>query len=120
MNIGKKAILLTAAAGSLVIGGAGGALAHSSDDLTVQLNKCGTAVGPTTHTSLGAPTGDLNIGSDCLNFTNSRGTVVQSNDCDTSTGLTLHTGGLAPTGDTNIGSKCANIAVDEDNNSHRR
>ncbi|NEW74728.1 hypothetical protein [Streptomyces rhizosphaericus] len=113
MNIGKKAVLLTAAAGALVIGGAGGALANANDDLIVQLNSCETATGTTTNTGAAAPTGDVNIGSDCINFTNTGGSVVQANDCDTATGTTVITGGMAPTGDTNIGSKCANIAVND-------
>ncbi|MEU8873662.1 hypothetical protein AB0D24_21315 [Streptomyces javensis] len=118
MNIGKKAVLLTAAAGALVIGGAGGALANANDDFIVQLNSCDTATGTTTNTGAAAPTGDLDLGSDCINFTNSSGSVVQANDCDTTTGTTVIMGGMAPTGDTNIGSNCANIAVDDDSVRH--
>ncbi|EFL24367.1 hypothetical protein SSOG_04081 [Streptomyces himastatinicus ATCC 53653] len=114
MNIGKKAILLTAAAGTLVIGGAGGALAYGNGDHVSQSNKCDTETGLTATGGFTlAPTGDVAIGSDCINFTNT-GAVSQSNDCDTSTGVDV-TGGatLAPEGDLDIGSNCANIAIDD-------
>ncbi|BBJ42094.1 hypothetical protein SSPO_048120 [Streptomyces antimycoticus] len=90
MNIGKKAVLLTAAAGALVIGGAGGALANSNDDSVSQRNKCDTSSGIMISGSGSlAPTGDTAIGSDCINFTNAGGSVDQSNDCDTTTATTL-------------------------------
>ncbi|MET7935930.1 hypothetical protein [Streptomyces sp. NPDC005322] len=120
MNIGKKAILLTAAAGALVIGGAGGALANGNDDFVVQLNHCDTATGPITQVGGGAPTGDIEVGADCINFTNSHGSVFQANDCDTATGAVTQVGGLAPTGDINAGANCTNIAVDDTNGNYRR
>ncbi|MGR3938502.1 hypothetical protein [Streptomyces sp. BRA346] len=114
MNIGKKAILLTAAAGALAISGAGGAMAYGNGDHVSQSNKCDTETGITAPGGLTlAPTGDVAIGSDCINFTNT-GAVSQSNDCDTSTAADLGGGAtLAPEGDTNIGSNCANIAIDD-------
>ncbi|MEU8825882.1 hypothetical protein [Streptomyces sp. NPDC048636] len=115
MNIGKKAILLTAAAGALVIGGAGSALAHNGGDgFVAQLNHCDTATGTIATVGGAAPTGDINVGADCINFTNSSGNVFQSNECDTATGTIAPVAGLAPVGDVNIGSNCTNIAVDED------
>ncbi|RNG23118.1 hypothetical protein [Streptomyces botrytidirepellens] len=114
MNIGKKAILLTAAAGALAISGAGGAMAYGNGDLVTQSNKCDTETGLTAPGGLDlAPSGDVTIGSDCINFTNT-GAVSQSNDCDTSTAVDLGGGAdLAPEGDVSIGSNCANIAIDD-------
>ena len=108
MNIGKKAIFLTAAAGALVIGGAGSALAH--DGYTGQTNHCDTATGVIASVGGAAPTGDINIGADCINYTDS-GATYQGNDCDTATGLIAPIGAVAPTGDVSVGAKCGNIAV---------
>ncbi|MFE3220028.1 hypothetical protein [Streptomyces antimycoticus] len=116
MQIGKKAALMAAAAaGTMVVGGAGSASAHGlfPQSSSAQRNHCDTATGPTANNGVFAPTGDLDIGSDCINFANRDGAVLQSNDCDTATGTTLVIGFAAPTGDTNIGSNCANIALDE-------
>ena len=113
MNIGKKAILLTAAAGALAISGARGAMAYGNGDLVSQSNKCDTETGITAPGGLDlAPTGDVSIGADCINFTNTHA-VSQSNHCDTSTAADLGGGAtLAPEGDTHIGANCANIAID--------
>ncbi|QLH23191.1 hypothetical protein [Streptomyces sp. Rer75] len=118
MNIGKKAALLTAAAGALVFVGAGAASAHNfgSDLGAIQTNTCDTATGAIASTGVAAPTGEINVGSDCINFTNS-GAVFQSNDCDTAAGPIVALGTAAPTGDINVGSNCANIAVDDSQNS---
>ncbi|ATL84391.1 vacuolar carboxypeptidase Y [Streptomyces malaysiensis subsp. malaysiensis] len=107
--------MAAAAAGTMVVGAAGSASAHGlfPQSSGAQRNLCDTAVGTTTNTGGAAPTGDIDLGSDCVNFTNSSGSVVQANDCDTATGTTLITGAAAPTGDTTIGSNCANIAIDE-------
>ncbi|MFJ4636306.1 hypothetical protein ACIP69_11780 [Streptomyces hygroscopicus] len=114
MNIGKKAILLTAAAGSLVIGGAGGALAHANNDFIAQLNHCDTSTGAISQLGGAAPTGNIEVGADCVNFTNvTTGSVIQANDCDTATGPILQTGGASPTRDVNVGAKCTNIAVSD-------
>lgn len=115
MQIGKKAALMAAAAGAMVIGTTGAASAYGFGPLVgsnggVQANSCDTSTGTTLITGAGAPTGDTSIGSDCINFTNSPG-VFQANDCDTATGTTTNTGGAAPTGDITIGSKCANVAL---------
>ncbi|KAK1180451.1 hypothetical protein B7755_021265 [Streptomyces sp. NBS 14/10] len=114
MQIGKKAALMAAAAGAMVIGTAGGASAYGVGPLFgssggVQSNSCDTHTGTTMLTGMAAPTGDQNIGSDCVNFTNSG--ASQINDCDTATGTTMLTGGAAPSGDVHIGSKCANVAL---------
>ncbi|WP_055545474.1 hypothetical protein [Streptomyces sp. NBRC 110028] len=113
MNIGKKAALLTAAAGALVIVGSTGASANNwLSSGTTQSNSCDTATGSIYLGSITGPTGDTNIGSDCVNFTNSRA-AVQSNDCDTATGPITIGGISGPTGDLDVGSKCANIALND-------
>ena len=114
VNIGKKAAFLTAAAGALVFVGASAASAHNyGNDLgAIQTNACDTATSAIITGAVAAPSGDLNVGSDCINFTNS-GAAFQSNDCDTATGPITTAPALAPTGDINIGSNCANIAVDD-------
>ncbi|MCP9206664.1 hypothetical protein [Streptomyces cucumeris] len=114
MNIGKKAFFLTAAAGSLVVSGAAGAMAlgNTNSGWVAQSNHCDTNVGDVATVGGLAPTGDVNVGSDCINFTN-RGAALQSNECETSTGVIAPIGAAAPTGDVNIGSKCANIAVED-------
>ena len=110
MNIGKKAIFLTAAAGALVVGGAGGALAHGNGT-AVQTNHCDTATGAITSVGGAAPTGDINIGADCINYTNTGAATFQSNECDTATGVIAPVGAAAPTGDINVGATCTNISV---------
>lgn len=122
MQIGKKAALMAAAAGAMVIGTAGGASAHGFGPLlgssgSIQSNSCDTSTGTTLIQGALAPTGDTAIGSDCVNFNNT-GAGIQANDCDTRTGTTTNTGGMAPTGDINIGSKCANIALQPEVREH--
>lgn len=122
MQIGKKAALMAAAAGAMVIGTTGAASAYGFGPLLgssggVQSNSCDTQTGTTIITGAAAPTGDTSIGSDCINFTNS-GSGIQANDCDTATGTTTNTGGGAPTGDIAIGSKCANIALQNNVREH--
>ncbi|MEU8824764.1 hypothetical protein [Streptomyces sp. NPDC048636] len=115
MNIGKKAIFLTAAAGALVVSGSGaaGALANTNNGWTAQANHCDTAVGDVATVGGAAPTGELNIGADCVNFTNKGGSALQSNECETTTGVIAPVGALAPTDDVNIGANCTNIAVED-------
>ncbi|OPF71335.1 hypothetical protein VT50_0234275 [Streptomyces antioxidans] len=81
MQIAKKAALLAATAGTLVLLGTGTAAAHGhgSDrgadipttfnlsSFIFQTNDCDTATGTTTVTSAAAPTGDVGIGSTCIN-----------------------------------------------------
>ncbi|MES4906205.1 MULTISPECIES: hypothetical protein [unclassified Streptomyces] len=124
MQIGKKAALMAAAAGAMVIGTAGGASAYGFGPLLgssggIQSNSCDTNTGNTMLTGMAAPTGDQNVGSDCINFTNAP-VVLQSNDCDTRTGNTMTTGGAAPTGDVRVGSNCANIAVKSPENNKNK
>ncbi|MGW2330599.1 hypothetical protein ACWC5C_33295 [Streptomyces sp. NPDC001700] len=118
MNIGMKAAALTIAAGALVLGGAAGASAHGGyggfDPFgTIQTNACDTAVGTIIEGAVTAPSGDINIASNCINFTNGTA-AVQSNDCDTAVGTIVGAAALAPTGDTTIGSNCSNIALGND------
>src|SRR4051812_30264774 len=115
MQIGKKAALMAAAAGAIVIGTAGGASAYGYGPLfgsggTIQSNDCDTATGPIPTTGSVSSTGDINAGSDCTNFTNSAA-AVQRNDCDTTTGAIATTGNPSPTGDINVGRPCTNIAL---------
>ncbi|MFD8386489.1 hypothetical protein ACFV2X_49705 [Streptomyces sp. NPDC059679] len=123
MQIRKKAALMAAAAGAMVIGTASGASAYGFGPLLgssggVQSNSCDTSTGSTMQTGMAAGTGDQKIGSDCINFTNS-GAVLQSNDCDTTTGTTMLTGGASPTGDITIGSNCANVALQSTSNNKK-
>src|SRR4051812_44509237 len=105
VNIGKKAAPLSVAAGALVLGSAAGASAHGLDPFgTIQTNSCETTTSAITHgaADLAGTVGDINIGADCINFSNS-GAAVQSNDCDTATGIITHgAASLAPTGDINV------------------
>ncbi|MEU1790926.1 hypothetical protein ABZ553_34665 [Streptomyces sparsogenes] len=117
MQIGKKAALMAAAAGAIVIGTAGGASAYGFGPLVgaggvVQSNDCDTATGAIPATGSVSGTGEITVGSDCTNFTNSAA-VVQRNDCDVTTGPIATTGNVGPTGDINIGRPCTNIAVAE-------
>jgi hypothetical protein len=116
VNIGKKAAALVVAAGALVLGSAVGASAHGGgfrglDPFgAIQTNACDTATSAIVQGAVTAPSGDLNIASECINFTSGTA-AVQSNDCDTATGTIVGAAALAPTGDINIGSKCTNIAL---------
>ncbi|MBD3002810.1 MULTISPECIES: hypothetical protein [unclassified Streptomyces] len=81
MQIAKKAALLAATAGTLVLLGTGTAAANgygsdrSADvpttfnlsSLIFQSNDCDTATGATTSTAVAGPTGEINIGSTCVN-----------------------------------------------------
>ncbi|MBD3002808.1 MULTISPECIES: hypothetical protein [unclassified Streptomyces] len=83
MQIAKKAALLAATAGTLVLLGTGTAAANGYggsserstgvptsfdiDSFIFQSNDCDTATGATTATAVGAPTGEINIGSTCIN-----------------------------------------------------
>ncbi|WP_064458080.1 hypothetical protein [Streptomyces hygroscopicus] len=87
MQIAKKAALLAATAGTLVLLGTG----------TAAANGYGGGLGGGSDRNMGNPT---NI--DITSF------IFQSNDCDTSTGITTHTSWLAPAGDLDIGSTCVN------------
>ncbi|MEU0845483.1 hypothetical protein ABZ370_39355 [Streptomyces sp. NPDC005962] len=116
MHISKKvALMAAAAAGTMVVGGAGSASAYGglfpSGDGARQSNSCDSRIGTLAPVSTLAPPGDLDADSDCINFTN-RGAAYQSNDCDTATGLITPISGAAPTGDLDVGSDCTNIAID--------
>ncbi|WP_432040606.1 hypothetical protein [Streptomyces cucumeris] len=107
MNIGKK-VFLGAAAGALIIGSAASASAYGNSSLT-RASHCDTTVGDVATVGGVAPTGDVNIGAECV----STGSAdLQANQCDTTTGVIAPVGVAAPTGDINIGSKCANLAGD--------
>ncbi|MEV6127663.1 hypothetical protein AB0M05_12690 [Streptomyces violaceusniger] len=80
MQIAKKAALLAATAGTLVLLGTGTAAAYGNGS------------------SADVPT-SINLSS----------FIFQSNDCDTSTGITSSLGGAAASGDMEIGSTCANL-----------
>ncbi|MEU4892788.1 hypothetical protein AB0B12_10405 [Streptomyces sp. NPDC044780] len=77
MQIRKKAALLTAAAGTLVLLGTGTAVANgtsgtspTSFDVSTfifQSNKCDTSNGWAYSGGMGAPSGDINIGATCVN-----------------------------------------------------
>ncbi|MEU0845487.1 hypothetical protein ABZ370_39375 [Streptomyces sp. NPDC005962] len=114
MNIGKKVAALAVAAGALVLGSAAGASAHGYGGFdpfgAVQSNSCKATAGIIAPVGGVAPTGDINVGGDCLNYT--QGTAaVQSNDCDSSVGSIVSVGAAGPTGDVNVGRNCSNIAL---------
>ncbi|MFI0775885.1 hypothetical protein [Streptomyces sp. NPDC021212] len=117
MQISKKvALMAAAAAGTMVVGGAGSASAFGlfpTGDGVRQSNSCDTRVGDVVPVNVAAPTGDIDLNPDCVNFTNSHA-AYQSNDCDTATGIIAPVGGAAPTSDLDIGPNCANIAVGGD------
>ncbi|MBA6439583.1 hypothetical protein [Streptomyces sp. GMR22] len=117
MQIGKKvALMAAAAAGTMVVGGAGSASAHGlSPHLggAAQLNSCDTNAGAIAQVGGMAPTREVNVGADCVNFTN-RDVALQANDCDTTTGAIAQMGGASPTGNIEVGANCANIAVADD------
>ncbi|MFF7649125.1 hypothetical protein ACFZCY_04580 [Streptomyces sp. NPDC007983] len=116
MKIGKKAALMTAAAGAMVIGTAGGASAYGLGGLTgggngvAQANSCDGATSAIITGAVAAPSGVLDVSSDCVNFTNASA-GYQGNDCDTATGPVTTLPALAPTGDIDLGSNCTNIAL---------
>ncbi|MGW5692568.1 hypothetical protein ACWEWX_16795 [Streptomyces asiaticus] len=83
MQIAKKAALVAATAGALALLGTGTAAANGyggSDRSTTtptsfdvssfifQSNDCDTATGTTLSTGGAAPSGDINIGSSCINY----------------------------------------------------
>ena len=115
MNIGKKVAALAVAAGALVLGSATGASAayHGGGGFdpfgAIQSNSCSAAAGIIAPVGGAAPTGDINVGGDCLNFTNGTA-AVQSNDCDSSVGAIASVSAAGPTGDINVGRNCTNIA----------
>ncbi|MER7795490.1 hypothetical protein [Streptomyces sp. NPDC097640] len=124
MQIGKKAAIMAAAAGAMVIGTTGAASAHGFGSLLgshggIQSNSCDTSTGITANVGILAPTGDQEIGSDCLNVNNGSA-AIQANDCDTRTGITANVAGVAPTGDQEIGSKCANVSVQQEGREHKK
>ncbi|MEU1804420.1 hypothetical protein [Streptomyces sp. NPDC019937] len=116
MKIGKKAALMTAAAGAMVIGTAGGASAYGLGGLTggnngvAQANSCDSATSAIITGAVTSPSGPLDVASDCLNFTNG-GAAYQGNDCDTATGPITTAAALAPTDDIDLGSHCTNVAL---------
>ncbi|MFI6449891.1 hypothetical protein [Kitasatospora sp. NPDC050543] len=114
MHIGKKAAFLSAVAGALVLGGAGGASAHGLGDLfdhsgSSQRNACSTNTGTIADTVVTAPTGDITFDSNCINV-DGTGQAHQTNECDTYAGTTTATSALSPTGEIEVSSNCANIA----------
>ncbi|MFI6449893.1 hypothetical protein [Kitasatospora sp. NPDC050543] len=114
MHIGKKAAFLSAVAGALVLGGAGGASAQGFGDLfdhsgSSQRNECSTSTGTIADTAGTAQTGDLTFESNCINV-DGTGWAHQTNECDTSAGTTAVTSALSPTGEVEVSSNCANIA----------
>ncbi|MEU5031388.1 hypothetical protein [Streptomyces milbemycinicus] len=109
MNIVKKAALLAATAGTMVIVGATGASAAGGGGGGVQSNDCDTRVGTILDPSVAGPTGDIEIGSSCINI-DYGGSAFQSNDCDTAAGIVTNTAGAAPSGDIKLGSSCSNIS----------
>ncbi|MET7765951.1 hypothetical protein ABZS71_29585 [Streptomyces sp. NPDC005393] len=74
----KKAALLTAAAATAVLVGAGGASAYGGTGsgagtggfggFIFQINECDAATGANTQLGGVAPTGDINVGSNCTNL----------------------------------------------------
>ncbi|WPB91852.1 hypothetical protein [Streptomyces malaysiensis] len=108
--------MAAAAAGTMVVGGAGSASAHGLSPHVggaAQLNSCDTNAGTVTQVGGMAPTRDVTVGSDCINFTNT-GAAFQANDCDTATGAIIQMGGASPTGNVEVGANCTNIAVEDD------
>ncbi|MFI1337127.1 hypothetical protein ACH4U7_44870 [Streptomyces sp. NPDC020845] len=122
MQIGKKAALMAAAAGAIVIGTAGGASAYGFGPLigggAIQSNDCDTTTGAIPTTGNVSGNGDINVGSECTNFTNSAA-VAQRNDCDVTTGPIAATGNPSPTGDINVGRPCTNIALAQNGNGNK-
>ncbi|WP_247617132.1 hypothetical protein [Streptomyces sp. MK37H] len=90
MQIAKKAALLAATAGTLVLLGTGTAAANG-------YGGGQSGYGGGSERSAGAPTSF-----DIDTF------IFQSNDCDTATGSIWSWGGAAPSGDINVGATCLN------------
>ncbi|MEV0535639.1 hypothetical protein [Kitasatospora sp. NPDC050463] len=115
MNVGKKAAFLTAAAGALVLVGAGGASAHGFGHLfgqegVEQSNTCSTAPGVLALTGL-AP--DIEYDTNCLNVDASGGGASeQSNNCSTAPQAATLTGLLAPAPEIEYNTSCVNLAGD--------
>lgn len=88
MILGKKAALLTAAAGALVLVGAGGASAHGFGQLLgqgpEQSNECSTQpiIGSVVVATPLTPTGDITHDTTCVNYQD-QSAGEQSNHCDT-------------------------------------
>ncbi|MFI0817358.1 hypothetical protein ACH4TX_12780 [Streptomyces sp. NPDC021098] len=118
MKIGKKAALMTAAAGAMVIGTAGGASAYGLGGLTgggsgvAQANSCDTATSAIITGAVTSPSGALDVAADCVNFTNG-GAAYQGNDCDTATGPITTAAALAPTDEIDLAPHCTNIALSD-------
>ncbi|MEV0535636.1 hypothetical protein [Kitasatospora sp. NPDC050463] len=90
MNVGKKAAFLAAAAGALVLVGAGGASADGIGHLTghkgvEQSNECSTRplVGDVVVATPLTPASDITHETTCVNVSEN-GAESQSNHCDTS------------------------------------
>ncbi|MGA6157707.1 hypothetical protein ACPEIC_30630 [Stenotrophomonas sp. NPDC087984] len=107
MNIGKAAVLVTAAAGAVVFGGAG-AGAHGQDNAVKQLNNCDSKDA----VSFGGPPSKP----DCVNFADVFGDLTQLNDCESASGPTASSGNLLFSSTIVEGSQCANLAVSEKSN----
>lgn len=105
MNVGKTAVLVTAAAGAVVFGGTvAGAI--PGDNPNQQINDCDSRSG--------VSASGAGAGSHCLNFAEIFGDphgVVQQNHCDSRVGATANVTVLAPAGGFEAGSECANIAA---------
>ncbi|MFI6845889.1 hypothetical protein OG535_17025 [Kitasatospora sp. NBC_00085] len=114
MNVGKKAAFLTAAAGALVLVGAGGASAHGFGHLfgqegVEQSNTCSTAPGVLAVT--GTLTPELEYDTNCLNVDASGGGASeQSNNCSTAPQAATLTGLLAPAPKLEYPTECTNVA----------
>ncbi|GAA2317808.1 hypothetical protein [Streptomyces violaceusniger] len=102
MNIGKAAVLVTAAAGAVVFGGAG---AHGQDNAVTQINNCDSEDA----VSFGGPPSRP----DCVNFADVFGDLTQLNDCESAGGPTAISGNLLFSSRIAEGSECANLAVSE-------
>lgn len=103
MNIGKTAVLVTAAAGAVVFGGSS-AGALGQDNPVKQINDCDSNQAA----SIGGPPSKP----DCVNFAKVFGDLTQLNDCESSSGAT-GIGNVIVSSEITEGSKCANIAVSE-------
>ncbi|MEV0535638.1 hypothetical protein [Kitasatospora sp. NPDC050463] len=110
MNVGKRAALLMAAAGALVLVGAGGASARGIGDLfgsgVEQSNACSTAPG------ILASAGPLDAEYDtnCINIdVSGHGASEQSNNCSTAPAAATLTG-LVGTSSLKYHTNCINFA----------
>lgn len=84
MHIAKKAALLAATAGTLVLLGTGTAAANGYGGGSDRSGETPTSF-------------------DASSF------IFQTNDCDTATGPIISLGGVAPSGSIDVGSTCANL-----------